>query len=116
MAKPMLVERVEPLSFSILFLGLILTFVGIYISTATGLDDLKDWVFVLLPLGLLLSVIGGVWFLKFLLDLGKFRSYLQEGSKAALLRNLDDVEYLAWKLPSRYEEELAAKKRELGIK
>lgn len=116
MAKPMLVERVELLSFSILLLGLILTFVGIYVSTATGLDDLKGWVLVLLTSGLLLLSIGGIWLLKFLLDLGKFRSYMQEESKAALLRNLDDAEYLAWRLPSKYGEELAAKKKELGIK
>jgi hypothetical protein len=41
---------------------------------------------------------------------------MEEKSKANFVRKIDDVEYLAWKLPLKFEERLSAKKKELGIK
>jgi hypothetical protein len=116
MAKPTLVERAALLMSMFLLTGLLLTMVGIYIFTAEDLAGSRGWSYWLVPVGLILLVIGVLWLLQFYLTVKKFRSILQERSKAAFLKRLDDVEYLAWKLPSSCEEELVAKKEEFGIK
>jgi len=37
-------------------------------------------------------------------------------SNASFLKTMDDTEYLAWRLPVKYEKELEAKKAEFKIK
>jgi hypothetical protein len=46
----------------------------------------------------------------------RFHILLDEKQKAIFIKNLDDVEYLAWRLPSKYEEELIEKKRQMGVR
>jgi len=116
MAKPTLVERAALLSSVFLLIGLFLMMVGIYILSTEGLASSRGWSYWLVPIGLVLLLIGLLWILKFYLTIKRFRSLLQEKSKAIFVKSLDDVEYLAWKLPSIYEEELVAKKEEFNIK
>ena len=116
MTKPTLVERAPLLSLTFLLVGLLLTMVGTYILSAEGLASSRGWSYWLISIGLVLLLIGVLWILKLYLTIKKFQSLLQEKSKATFLKNLDRIEYTAWKLPSTYEKDLATRKEEFNIK
>ena len=42
-------------------------------------------------------------------------SLIDTPSKAKFVRNLDDIEYLAWVLPQRFEDKVIAKKKEFKL-
>jgi predicted membrane channel-forming protein YqfA (hemolysin III family) len=115
MAKPFFTEHAGRLS---LLISLLSGFV-----VAVALADMSDgnlgldgWSAYLLVGGFLVFLVGIIWFATFLKNVRDLKTFLDEKSKAAFVKNLDDAEYVAWKLPMKYEEELAAKKRSFGIK
>ena len=116
MAKPFLVEK-APMVWGVLsFLGIVLTSIGVF-----GLMDssvLGGWglEYLLLPLGVIFVFGGVVMLLNYLARIRRFHYLLSERKKAEFIKHLDDVEYLAWRLPLKFEEELNERKRELGIK
>ncbi len=116
MAKPFLVERAASLSAAVLLVGLLLTMVGSYLLSVEGLEDSRGWSYWLIPSGVILALIGVFWMAKLNLTIRKFRILIKERSKATFVKNLDEIEYLAWRLPSAYGDELAAKKREFDVK
>jgi hypothetical protein len=69
-----------------------------------------------LGIGAILLLIGLIWFWIVAANRRKFNKLMEEKSKAAFVKKLDDVEYLAWRLPMRYEERLKDKKKQFGIK
>jgi hypothetical protein len=116
MAKPILVEKAALLSSAFLLIGLLMTMIGTYILSAEELATSRGWSYWLIFAGLILLVIGVLWIVKFNLNIKKFQSLLQEKSKAVFLKNLDEIEYLAWRLPSTYGKELVSKKKEFNVK
>ena len=116
MPKPFMVERAAETSMGILLVGLVLMIIGV-LAPMDGLSVVtKDVGDVILVVGSLLLIVGLIWTWSFSVKVRKFHSMLSENQKAVFIRNLDDVEYLAWKLPSQYEEELIERKKELGIR
>ena len=115
MAKPFLTEHAGHLS---LIIALVSGFV-----VALALADLSNhsfgldgWSAYLLVAGILAFVVGVLWLAQYLRTVRDLRALLDESSKAVFVRSVDDAEYLAWKLPMKYEKELAAKKRSFGLK
>ncbi len=116
MPKPFMVERASETSMSILVVGLILTVFGA-LGPMDGLSLITQEVgYAVLILGSILLIVGLIWTWSFRGNVRKFHSLLSENRKANFIRNLDNVEYLAWKLPSKYEMELMERKKELGIR
>ncbi|NYT11602.1 MAG: DUF3198 domain-containing protein [Methanomassiliicoccales archaeon] len=116
MAKPFLIERAPVVSGLLFILGLALTLVGIAGTFSPDLIDLGGADLVVLIAGILCLLIGLIWIVTFQSRVRKFYNLLSENKKAVFIKNLDEVEYVAWRLPVRYEEELNEKKRKLGIK
>lgn len=114
--KPLTVERAGVLSSGLTIIGLILVIVGAADLFGNNFKQVGDWGYWALIIGVIVLAIGVLWMLSFRLHVRKFRKLLEEKSKAAFVKKLDDVEYLAWNLPMRYEQELVAKKKEFGIK
>jgi len=115
MPKPFMVERGSTISAGLLILGLALLMVG-----AVGILDpdnlgMGTGAPFLLIVGVLLLSIGIAWMGAYLSRVKKFHVLLSENKKATFIRNLDEVEYLAWKLPTRFEMELAERKRKMGV-
>lgn len=116
MAKPFLVEKAPIVWIAVSIFGLVLTLLGVF-----GLIDSSpfgSWglEYLLLLVGAI-SVLGGaVLLFGYLLRVRKFHELLSERKKAEFIRNLDDIEYLAWRLPLKFERELVEKKRELGMR
>lgn len=70
------------------------------------------WLVVVGPLGLAISI---WWLYDFVKKTKELDGLIKTPSKAKFVRNLDDIEFLAWSLPQRYEDEVLAKKKEFGL-
>ncbi|MEW5748146.1 MAG: DUF3198 domain-containing protein [Candidatus Thermoplasmatota archaeon] len=70
------------------------------------------WLVVVGPLGLAISI---WWLYDFVKKTKELDDLIKTPSKAKFVRNLDDIEFLAWSLPQRYEDEVLAKKKEFGL-
>lgn len=102
------------------FLGLIGIFVGSSSSDflAIFLDivvPLGNWVYWLAILGLLGTIIALWWDLDYFIKVRKLKNLSDTSSKAKFIKNLDEIEYLAWRLPKRFRMMVAEKKEELKI-
>ena len=115
MAKPLAVERAMELSASMTLIGVVLTVISLTDIT-TGTASLGGWSMWALVAGFIVFAFGLYWLAGFLRNVRDFKKLVEEQSKATFVKQLDDVEYLAWKLPTRYEEELQEKKKRLGVK
>jgi hypothetical protein len=115
MSKPVSVERGMELSVVSVLAGTALLVIGL--SDALGwFLDLQGWGFYSGAAGCLLLIVGVVWLVSILQRIKTFRVLMSEKSKAVFVRSLDDVEYAAWRLPSKYDSMLVEKKREMGVK
>ncbi len=127
MPKGILTEyRLELSSmFSLLFvLVTIIGVAGVFLGDDTPsylifLKDLTDpigtwssWLLVIGPLGLIVAV---WWLYDYAKKSKKLADLMKTPSKAKFVRNLDDIEYLAWSLPQRFEDEVIKRKKDLGI-
>lgn len=70
------------------------------------------WLVVIGPLG---AVIAAWWLYDYIKKARKLADLIKTPSKAKFVRNLDDIEFLAWSLPQRFEDEVLKKKRDFGI-
>lgn len=116
MAKPFLVEKAPIVWIVISIFGLVLTLLGVF-----GLSDSSPFggwglEYLLLLVGAILVLGGAVLLFGYLARVRKFHELLSERKKAEFIKNLDDIEYLAWRLPLKFERELVEKKRELGMR
>lgn len=70
------------------------------------------WLVVIGPLG---AVIAAWWLYDYIKKSRELADLIKTPSKAKFVRNLDDIEFLAWSLPQRFEDEVLKKKRDFGI-
>lgn len=70
------------------------------------------WLAVAAPIGL---VVCAWWLYDYFRKLRELKKLMDTPSKAKFVRNLDEIEYLAWCLPKRYEVKVIEKKREFKL-
>ena len=116
MSKPILIERAKILALLFLVVGLMLSAIGILGLTSDDMLNLGDWNYWCAMIGVPVMLVGIIWMWMHLARVREFRKALQEKSKANFLKSMDETEYLAWRLPMKYEKELEAKKAEFKIK
>jgi hypothetical protein len=116
MSKPFLTERAPVLASLFLIVGLVLSALGIIGLTSKDILNLGDWDYWLVMVGVPLLLIGIIWLWMYLARVREFHKALQEKSKANFLKDMDETEYMAWRLPMRFEKELETKKAEFNIK
>jgi len=115
MSKPINVEKGLELSVLMTVLGAVLLFLGIS-DVLDWVVDLRGWGFYTGAIGVLSLIIGMIWMITIVKRMKKFDLLIQEKSKAVFVRELDEIEYTAWRLPVKYEERLAQKKKEMGVR
>jgi hypothetical protein len=74
------------------------------------------WAYWLVVLGPLLLVGGGWWLYDYVKKTRELARLIDTPSKAKFVRRLDDIEYLAWSLPKRFEDQVIERKRKLNVK
>jgi len=115
MAKPFSVERTLELSALVTLVGIILAVAGLADMTA-GTVGLGGWSIWALVVGVIVFLFGIFWLSGYLRNVRDFKALIGEQSKAAFIKSMDEIEYLAWKLPLRYEDELMEKKKRFGLR
>jgi len=70
------------------------------------------WLVVAAPIGLIICI---WWLYDYIKKTRELAELIDTPSKAKFVRNLDDIEYLAWSLPQRYEDVVLRKKREFKL-
>ena len=95
-------------------------FIGELPSYLFALEELADpfgtWAYWLVIGGPLLMVGAGLWLYDYFKKARSLARMIATPSKAKFVRNLDEIEYLAWSLPRRFEERVLEKKRQFNIK
>lgn len=88
-------------------------------SFISFLQDLSDpfgrwiaWIVIAAPIGLIICV---WWYYDYVRKIRELADLIDTPSKAKFVRNLDEIEYLAWSLPQRYEDKVLMKKKEFKI-
>ena len=75
---------------------------GFWAAFKDLVEPFGNWVFwlaVIGPLGFLLSL---WWILDYVLKVRKLKRLIDTESKAKFIKNLDDIEYIAWRLPKKF--------------
>lgn len=116
MSKPFTVQHAGLLSLTILVVGAGMVAVGLLDLMGYRFKEVGSWGYWILGIGALLLLIGVIWLWIYAANKRKFNRLMEEQSKAAFVKKLDDVEYLAWRLPMKYEERLIDKKKQFGMK
>ncbi len=114
MPKPFLQERALSLSLLMILAGIVSVIVGVA-DFIDVLLDLDGWGFYLALIGALLVLGGVIWYVMTIRMVQKFEELLKLKSKQAFVKQQDEIEYLAWRLPSKYEKLLKEKKKSLRI-
>lgn len=118
----------------VLYFGLVLLIVGIILmifgilgmfysgsdyiegSIQGVIDLIGDWKYWCILVGPILIIAGGWYFFDNIKKRKEFIELMETTSKKKFIKNLDRVEYLAWKLTPWHRVELSKKKRKLNIK
>ncbi len=79
---------------------------------ATPFGNWVAWIVVVGPIGLVVCV---WWVYDYVRKTRELAELIDTPSKAKFVRNLDDIEYLAWSLPQRFEDKVLAKKKEFKL-
>lgn len=88
-------------------------------SSLSFLADLSqpfgDWVYWFVVAGPIGFVACIWWLYDYLKKTRELARLIDTPSKAKFVRNLDEIEYLAWNLPQRFEDKVLTKKKEFGL-
>ncbi|HUL38918.1 MAG TPA: hypothetical protein VLU38_01380 [Methanomassiliicoccales archaeon] len=115
MPKPFLVEHALEIAITVTLVGALLSVVSIVDLTVVSLG-LGDWAYWTIVIGLIVFIAGIFLLAGYLKLSSQFDRYMKTASRAEFKKDQDEVEYLAWRLPSRFGKRLADKKEELGLK
>lgn len=116
MSKPYTVQHAPAISLALLAAGAVILVVGMLDLLGNYFLEVGPWGFWLVGIGAVMMLIGIFWFASHRINVRKFNKLMEEKSKAVFVKRLDDVEYLAWRLPASYEDRLAVKKKDFGVK
>ena len=115
MPKPFHVEHALEIAVLVTGVGVILSVLSLF--DLTGYDvGLGDWAYWTIVVGLIVFVTGIYLLASYLKLTSQFDHYMKIMSRAEFKKEQDEVEYLAWRLPSRFDAKLTKKKEELGVK
>ncbi|MDD1746839.1 MAG: hypothetical protein LUQ16_03665 [Methanomassiliicoccales archaeon] len=115
MPKPFHVEHALEIAILVTVVGAALSVVSL-MDLAAHIVDLGDWVYWIIVIGVIVFIIGIYLLASYLKLTAQFDRFMKVTSRAEFKRDLDEVEYLAWRLPSRYAKRLGKKKEEIGVK
>jgi len=101
-------------------LGLIGVFMGsnlsgFWVTFQDIIVPLGNWVYWLAIIGPFGVIVTLWWDLDYFFKVKKLKELSDTSSKAKFIKNLDEIEYLAWRLPKRFRVMVAEKKNELKI-
>jgi hypothetical protein len=126
MAKAFTREYRFELSALMLAVGVVITFIsaiGLFvpklpdylIGFQPAIKAIGYWLYWLLVIGPIMLVGGAWWLIDSVRKSLELLKYLKVDSKAKFVKNLEEIEYLAWVLPRKYEDLVLDKKRQFKV-
>ncbi len=115
MPKPFATEHALEIAVLVTLVGAVLSVWSI-IDLTLDVGILDDWAYWIIVIGLIVFVIGIFLLGSYLRLTSQFDRYMKIPSRAEFKKEQDEVEYIAWRLPSRYGKKLEERKKELGLK
>ncbi len=126
MAKAFTREYRFELSALMLAVGVVITFIstiGLFvpklpdylIGFQPAIKAIGYWLYWLLVIGPIMLVGGAWWLIDSVRKSLELLKYLKVDSKAKFVKNLEEIEYLAWVLPRKYEDLVIDKKRQFKV-
>lgn len=128
MPKSLLTEyRLELSALLSLFFAVLMAIgiIGVYLDLDDSnhlpslLEDLAapfgNWVAWLAVIGPIAFIVCTWWLYDYVKKTRELARLIDTPSKAKFVRNLDEIEFLAWNLPQRFENKVLEKKREFKL-
>ena len=116
MARPFYVEYAVPVSIAFLVGGVVGLVLGIINFTNEDLFSIGGWGYYLIGIAILCLLVGTVLIWGYAKRVRHLKKLLTVKSKKELLGILDDLEYTAWRLPSKFDKLVSVKKKEFELK
>ena len=116
MARPFYVEHASLVSSSLTVIGIVALVLGIVDYTNPEIFTIGGWGFYLLLLGFIALLVGALMLYSHLKKVKSFNKLMKVKSKKEFTAILDDLEYTAWRLPSKFDAKVAEKKKEFDMK
>ena len=79
-------------------------------------DLFGSWAFWIIIPGLIMSIVGTYYIYDFYRKLKEFKNLMTIESKAKFIKNIDRIEFLAWRLHPNYEKIVIEKKKKYKIR
>ncbi len=79
---------------------------------SSPLGEWSTWMIIIAPVALVVCI---WWFYDYIRKTRELASLIDTPSKAKFVRNLDEIEYLGWSLPKKFENKVLEKKREFKV-
>lgn len=86
-----------------------LTWLG---DLSSPLGNWATWAVIIAPIGLIVCI---WWLYDYVRKTRELASLIDTPSKAKFVRNLDEIEFLAWSLPKKFETKVLEKKKEFKV-
>ncbi len=87
-----------------------------YLSVLEDLvDPFGNWVAWLVVIGPIAFIVCIWWLYDYIRKTRELAELIDTPSKAKFVRNLDEIDFLAWSLPQRFEDRVLAKKKEFKL-
>ncbi|OPY33870.1 MAG: hypothetical protein A4E32_00608 [Methanomassiliicoccales archaeon PtaU1.Bin124] len=116
MARPFYVEHEYPLSWAFLGIGVVTLVLGIIDFTDPKTFDIGMWGFYLLLIAIICLMVGIIMLYSYTKRVREFNRLMKVKSRKEFIAVLDDLEYTAWRLPSKFDAKVAEKKKEFDMK
>ena len=103
------------------FIGLLGVLYGVQplpgeLSAFQGIvDAFGSWTNWLVVAGIIGFLIVLWWLVDYVNQIRKLKDLIDTESKSKFIKNMDDIDYIAWRLPKKYKKVVAEKKAELKI-
>jgi len=89
---------------------------GVLSSLQSLIDPLGNWAYWLIAIGPIGLAISLWWLSDYFSKSRKLSKLIDTTSKAKFIKSMDDIEYIAWRLPKRFKLMVSKKKSELKIR
>ena len=131
MGNSILTEFRLELGFFLVLIFSVATFLGMLWLIATGsdgelkgtlsslqsmIDPLTNWAYWLIVIGPIGLAITLWWLSDYFSKRRKLKKLIDTTSKAKFIKSMDDIDYIAWRLPKRFKLMVSRKKSELKIR
>ncbi|MFA5312710.1 MAG: hypothetical protein WC375_05220 [Methanomassiliicoccales archaeon] len=112
----MYIEHATLFDGAVTAIGGVIFALGVIDFTNSDIFDVGGWGYYLLAAGFIILLAGVLLIYAYISRVRSFTKMMMVKSKKEFAGIRDDLEYTAWRLPSKYDAKVAEKKKEFDLK